>query len=730
MVLHSPIARNVNPKIIRWLVSLGIGFCVASSCGYHFFDLWIQPIFAQVLCVIGLTLLFAFITSAILARFILPHLTEFSQRSRVSIMLIALLCGAFLTLVIPLSEPPWRTLEIVATGEKNDRAQASLVILWQIIQANGQRVPLSEMYLSGDWQVTGNDTLAADHSASVVWLSQTEYAVALDFPTHPNGGIALVRWDGVTQRVDLYAPMENAKPIRVWLGETDWTKRTPKFLLLTFAFYLIDTITLGFFLLSVLSWLLSRSSYLSTLHLTSRSRWLWYALPCVLVWSIYLVAFFPALMSQDSIDQWQQAMGITPLNDWHPPITAGIYWLAWRIFGSPAAVALAQIVVTAMLIAYGLKLLEQAGVPRWVCWGSSILAAIIPVNGLMLITLWKDIPYAIDILGLTILLLQMVLRPERAERMRFWLAIGVLSAFLALVRHNGFFVGFGLPIVMLFIVIIKAQKERTVTKPWYQRAQIILQSRRVRNAFLVCITSVSIYLVVIGPIYDLFAVKRMQMTSAILVVTATGLFKNSDAQISPAEKQTLQRMNSEATGRLARQSTSGDTLEEMSQLANLVMRNPSFILKYLSSSTGLVWRLTQPTNFTLYLTPAIGNPIEANRAGLVPTPIDPDLTIWLTEMIRDESESGWIVLWRPALYLFLGLLGVAVGAWRTSNQNWWVVCLPVILQSLGMLPASVIAQDVRFMYPVQLAAFLLVTCMFLPRSNFPTTADSNRVLDL
>jgi hypothetical protein len=55
--------------------------------------------------------------------------------------------------------------------------------------------------------------------------------------------------------------------------------------------------------------------------LRSQTYWAQYALPCLAVWFIYWLAFFPGLMSIDSIAQWRQILGIWPIVDDHPAVS-------------------------------------------------------------------------------------------------------------------------------------------------------------------------------------------------------------------------------------------------------------------------------------------------------------------------------------------------------------------------------------------------------------------------
>ena len=121
-----------------------------------------------------------------------------------------------------------------------------------------------------------------------------------------------------------------------------------------------------------------------------RFRWLAFALPMIAAWGVYLLAFWPGLMSANSLDQWGQVLS-GRYNDHHPAFHSFIIWLLTRLAETPAVVALAQIVALALVAGAVLAFIESLGVaPVWV-WAASILFAVSPVNGTMVNTLWKDL---------------------------------------------------------------------------------------------------------------------------------------------------------------------------------------------------------------------------------------------------------------------------------------------------------------------------------------------------
>ena len=179
-----------------------------------------------------------------------------------------------------------------------------------------------------------------------------------------------------------------------------------------------------------------------------KSDWLLFMLPMLLVWGVTLAAFWPGIMSSDSMSQW--AMGATGLyNDWQSGFHAILLAGLMRIWYSPALIALLQIAAFALTVAWGLKILQEHGVPRIALWGISLLFAVFPINGIFAITLWKDIPYAIAFLWLTILIIKIVLAGGNTGQ--DWLFLGISAFLVAILRHNGAPVAAATLLVLLLI---------------------------------------------------------------------------------------------------------------------------------------------------------------------------------------------------------------------------------------------------------------------------------------
>ena len=162
--------------------------------------------------------------------------------------------------------------------------------------------------------------------------------------------------------------------------------------------------------------------------------WTRYSIPLLAVWLIFWLAFFPGLISKDSVDQWGQVV-TGHYDDWHPVSHTWLLWLLSRPGHSLGAVSLVQVILAALLCGLVLAAVRRLGAPGWLVWAVTAWLALSPVYGVGVIALWKDNAFGLTALWTALLLLQAV---ERGRMTGGWsVALGIALALLSLLRHNG-----------------------------------------------------------------------------------------------------------------------------------------------------------------------------------------------------------------------------------------------------------------------------------------------------
>ena len=128
----------------------------------------------------------------------------------------------------------------------------------------------------------------------------------------------------------------------------------------------------------------------------------------------------------------------TNFKDWHPAFHTMNIWLITRLALSPALAAAVQILALATAVGWTLSVLQRYGISKVVLWCTVLLVAVCPLNGLMAVTLWKDLAYSVVLLILATYLFQIVMSGgEWLMFKRNWLLLGLVLTLVLLYRHNG-----------------------------------------------------------------------------------------------------------------------------------------------------------------------------------------------------------------------------------------------------------------------------------------------------
>lgn len=179
----------------------------------------------------------------------------------------------------------------------------------------------------------------------------------------------------------------------------------------------------------------------------------------ILIFALYLIAYNPAISSMDSQGQWWQAVGETPIDDAHTPFHTLYLRFLIGIVPSPLFIAIIQILLFAAVSSSFLTWLNQRGIPKYLLTFFVILFSILPNNGLSVITIWKDIPYGISFLWLT-LILSRIASDQKSYLRKITIIPEITVSLLCvcLFRYNGLLPGLA---VAIYILVTGIRKRNT-----------------------------------------------------------------------------------------------------------------------------------------------------------------------------------------------------------------------------------------------------------------------------
>lgn len=424
-----------------------------------------------------------------------------------------------------------------------------------------------------------------------------------------------------------------------------------------------------------------------------------YAAPILFIWGTYLLAFYPGMMSADSMVQWEQVLtGV--YNDHHPPFHTFTIWLATRIAFTPTSVAIAQILFLGFVAAQWFVFFEQIGLPEWLIWVSLGIFSLSPVNGTMVNTLWKDIPFSTSVLALSLLLARIIFSGEQwVQSWKARILLGIICALVLLFRHDGLPLGVG-TIAALFVFYPRKWKSWAI-------------------AAIVCF---GLYFGVRGPLYQLVGVQK----TTILAESSLSLYSMAAyaKQGSQAEQliQSFQIVSPTWDCRLAgkiqpewRSMDLDYSQSPIQILANLIQRMPKVLLYFYRCARAMEWIVWDPygevRNASHVEVLVDANPYGIQHDSKIP---------WLRDIIRDwviktshNPNINWFT-WRPALFLYINLFISLVLILRNRSLRFGLISLPIFIQSVTF--SLIFAEpNFRYHYAVYLVSLISWPLIFLPQ---------------
>ena len=196
----------------------------------------------------------------------------------------------------------------------------------------------------------------------------------------------------------------------------------------------------------------------------------WLGALLLVCWLPWFVCLFPGTVSNDSISQLKELMGLTPMSNANPVFQT---WLlgAFRQLGlwlgsADAGVALycvTQAVLMAWLLGTLLDGLRRSAAPRWLFWTALAFYALCPIFPVFAFCVGKDTNFAMAVLFLSLMVKRVVDEPDRRGAAR---AIGLCAAAVlcALLRNPGIFLA--LLTLALLLAWTLMRRERRACGAW------------------------------------------------------------------------------------------------------------------------------------------------------------------------------------------------------------------------------------------------------------------------
>jgi hypothetical protein len=404
-------------------------------------------------------------------------------------------------------------------------------------------------------------------------------------------------------------------------------------------------------------------------------------------WSVYFIAFYPANMTADSLEQWGMANGIFPLRDAHPVLHTLIIKLLIHIAHTPVILAIAQILFMAAVSSSFLLFLYKAGIPfKWLI-AFALLEGIAPANGVNVVTLWKDIPYSCALLWITLMLAEILSRKYIFNYKTTLISLGLGLFLVALLRHNGIVPALLIALLLILISVKERKKELFYTA---SISMLLVFGFKTITPRVVDITPTPTGIQLSAPIHGIASViyykgdldpdTRKEMEK----ILPTQMWLNHYYPYS------CDPYLFRSTPTFMADLSKLPTKRAMKMYIKTFIHNPYLIIRDRLTGTDLLWDVSQPKKAFNFMYAA---QLDKNKYGFRQT--DSELKDDI-EGYLSYSKNADEVLWRAGLYNIL-IFFLIILVWHKKRNI--LVFLPLLGNYISLMIAMT-HQDFRYVYSI------------------------------
>lgn len=416
---------------------------------------------------------------------------------------------------------------------------------------------------------------------------------------------------------------------------------------------------------------------------TSWRKIVLYIIAIILVWLIYLIAYYPAIMSSDSLSQWNQSVK-NSYWDGHPVIHTLFNKMITSIYHSPAAIALSQIVITALIIGFGIYSFEKHGIKQRYLLLTALFFIVVPTFGFMSIILWKDILFSAFLLLYTIIIINIVYtNGDYLLSSKNKVFIVFISSIICLFRHNGLIIFIGTNIILLLYYKVK-----------------------LRDNLIILISTLIIYFLIKGPFYNYLNVSRDTSNEALAIPTqqiayvirSNGNLKENEAayfnSILPLEewKKNYNMFSVDPIKMhkdFNKEVITNDVGKFLRTWISVVRKNPGLCYKAYINQINIIWNYNSVVNIAHMR-------IIENDLGLKNVVLNEKISNLVKELFNKTigTKLAWI-LWKPAIYMYLSMVFIVVATLKYKKSI--IIIAPMLLNIFTYLIA-IPAPEFRYFY--------------------------------
>ena len=425
-----------------------------------------------------------------------------------------------------------------------------------------------------------------------------------------------------------------------------------------------------------------------------------------------LLSFFPGILTSDNVDQISQAENNKYFNA-HPILHTFFIGTLTQL-GGIWIPALIQIIIFALSWTYVCKLLRKINNSKKNAILQIIVTciiAIMPLNFMYSITIWKDIIYSYSfliLLGLLYFEIKKEYRYTTSQIIIYSLACVTIMKF----RHNGVPIGF-----IMFVIAV---------------ALNIFKVRKLKDTLKFVVSFISIFIVMTIPSWCVNVVKDSGGASGALTSTEVycmGGLLNEDINLEPEEREFLDTIMDVDLWKESYSPYNGspilfnnqyhgsvlDDKENKSKFDGIFKKyakqKPQTIIKHFLSVNSIWWLI--PEQYGMHSVVLSNSWVSEMSNGRYDNhPIweygNKKLINYVDKTMR--NKLAYEFNYRPATAVLISLICVVGICFKEKKKMYLVILLPMLL-NIGTYVFLISSQDQRYFYPCFMTEYIAVIAL-------------------
>lgn len=435
---------------------------------------------------------------------------------------------------------------------------------------------------------------------------------------------------------------------------------------------------------------------------------------CLIIMGGALLAFYPGLLTSDSVSQLQQGTQ-NIYSDAHPVLHSFIVSSLYRINNSTATVCFFQIIMFSLIWTKACKVLRKYSTKKSYKIFQLVfttIIAILPINFIHSIIIWKDIIFSYSILGLLIYI-YVGLKENYNYSYYDMIIFSILAVLVMKVRHNGLVIS---PIIFIIILFMGFIKNREIKKI------IIFIAIFVATFITACIPEKVLKVQKVAFSSDLFSSSRLFCMGAIL---------NTDVKIEESDYELLSNIipiedwkqaynKYHALNIFYNEKYNSGYLSEHEDEFKKVFRkyakqNPKVILQHIVELNSITWSIKQRGYMNSIFTSNIVIH-EFSNGAYETTPKSAFLNELYTKMVDTTLNNNtlYCLIYRPALPMYVAVIIILYLMIKNKRFDYIFLLFPMFL-NIGVYIFMLPSQDLRYYYPSFITMYFLILVLLEER---------------